>query len=176
MKCCNEWPSRVVAVGSDTTTKCTYSMESPVKRAYGFFKGRRYALPCFLFSHRQCCKTTCSLEFPKNGLHAYSFSGGLGAVCLKHLWCIASVTNCRKNDLASWFAGIGGYSVLRADLLANKSCWLVLHHLAQQKSTAWTPQSHQTLFLLQTKVRIEIGTGYEANLSQFCWCASVGAL
>ena len=32
----------------------------------------------------------------KHTLHVYSFSGGLGAAHLEHLWCAAPATNCRK--------------------------------------------------------------------------------
>ena len=73
-------------------------------------------LSCGLVSHHQCCKLLALSSFPKHNLHAYLFSVGLGATCLKHSWCAAPATNCRKNDLASWFAGIGRCSILRTDV------------------------------------------------------------
>lgn len=52
----------------------------------------------------------------KHSLHAYSFGGGLSVACLMHLWCAVPTTNCRKNELPSWFAGTGRCSVLCTDV------------------------------------------------------------
>ena len=74
---------------------------------------KRYALPCGLFSHYH---TSCSIELPKARFTCVFIQWGTRRHMLKYLWCAAAVTNCRKNNLASWFAGIGGCSILHADV------------------------------------------------------------
>ena len=57
-----------------------------------------------------------SLELPKNTTYMRSHSGRPDTAHLIHLWCTAPVTNCRKNNLAPLFVGIGRYSILCVDV------------------------------------------------------------
>ena len=49
------------------------------------------------------------------------------------------------------------------------------HHFVPRKSMVLTPQCHQALFPLQIKVRMEIGTRYEAT-SERCPLFGVSSL
>ena len=106
---CAAWQSRI-AGGSDTAAKCVYSLEGPVNGAHHFIDGRRYALLCFY---------SAIINASSQLLHAFLSSKNtahIRAARLKHLWCTAPVANCRKHDQTSWFARIGGYSVLHTDV------------------------------------------------------------
>ena len=93
------------------------SLESPVKAYVVSLAEEGTHYHAFYSAIVNAVNYLLSRASQKYGLHAYSFSVGLSAARLKHL-CAAPVTNCRKNDLTSWFAGIGGYSVLRTDVNA----------------------------------------------------------
>ena len=69
---------------------------------------------CIPFSIEEMTESLSN--FPKHGLHAYSFSRGLDTECMKHLWCAASATNCRKYNRISSFAGFGGCRFLCTDV------------------------------------------------------------
>ena len=54
-----------------------------------------------------------SLEGPVKGVHRFFDGRGYALPCF---FQPSSMPNCRKNDLASWFAEIVRHSVLRADV------------------------------------------------------------
>ena len=100
---------------SDTAAKCVYSLEGPVKGSHCFFDGRRYALPCLYAAIVNAVNFLLSRASPK--WHTCAFlQWGTWHSSLETLEVCCQSQQTRKLDLASWFAGIGGDSVLRADV------------------------------------------------------------
>ena len=116
MKCSNERPRRV---GMDSCGNwcghwiCKSGRSSD--RRTSFLQRKNVCITMQVIQPSSKLWTTCSFELHKIQL-TYIFIQW-GTQCSSHETLGgAPATNCRKNNLTSWFAGIGGCSILRTDV------------------------------------------------------------